>query len=453
MTRSEQHIVAVVENDAGVPFRLNEHERALLVQQSEVWRAVLGLSHVPFAYTDGALTARNVTGFVRLGDALIEVVPKFLAGSDAGGASWQAALWAILTRVYRFPVLGSEVTGDVLLESRFPDLLGYVLLNSLRASRPSGRPMGYVSERRTLRTVRGHLDVSRILDVLLHPGSVPCEYDAYSEDVVVNRLLRWSAQQLATNVRSTPLGHDLMEEAMAFRGVSSVPPGWTEAERITLSPHHALLQPAVTVGQLLLAGRGLRHGMGTQEMPGFLWNSAVVFESMVRLLVQSAVRSVLPGSYIKRGAVTIGRPVGRELALYNDPDIRLAHVDSTIAILDAKYKTWRRVPVADDVRQVVTGAWVEDCPIGALIYPSPAATPKDPAEWRLEGPGNPKRLWALFVDLTEMADPEGERRLVDRLSIDLLKMISDGALSDSRHSRINSRVADRQPATGLHCRD
>ena len=427
MTCPESHIVTVVENDAGAPFRLEEHERSSLVQQSDAWRAILGLRQVPFSYTDGVLTARDVTGFVKLGDALIEVVPKFLAEGDVGGVSWRAALWAILTRVYRFPVLGPSVTGDVLLESLLPDLLGYVLLSSLRASRPNGHPMGYVAEQGSLHTLRGRLDVSRMLDVLVHPGTVPCEYDAYSEDVLVNRLLRWSARQLATSVRSTPLGHDLMEEAMAFRGVSSLPPARAEAERIALPPHHALLQPAVTVGQLLLAGRGLQHGMGIQELPGFLWNSAVVFESIVRSLVQSAVRSVLPGGYVKRGMVRIGLPLGSEPALYNDPDLRLARSDKTIAVLDAKYKTWRSVPAAHDVRQVVTGAWVEDCPTGALIYPSPAGTPKDPAKWRLQGPGNPRSLWVLFIDLTEMGDPEGERLLVDRLSVDLLTMISDAA--------------------------
>ena len=427
MTYAAPHTVTVVENDVGVPFRLDDHKHSSLEQQSESWRATLGLRRVPFAYADGLLTARDVTGFVKLGDSVVEVAPKFLAEGGVDGVSWRTALWAILSRVYRLPVLVPSVTGDVVIGSLLPDLLGYVLLSSMRDSRPNGRPMGYVSEQRSLHILRGRLDVSRILDVLVHPGTIPCEYDAYSKDVPVNRLLRWSALQLATSVRSTPLGHDLMEEAMTFSGVSSFPPASADADRITLPPHHALLQPAVTVGQLLLAGRGLQHGKGIQEMPGFLWNSAVVFESLVRLLVQSAVRSVLPGGYIKRGTVRIGLPCGSEPVLYNNPDLRLARSDKTIAVLDAKYKTWRNVPAADDVRQVVTGAWVEDCPRGGLIYPCPAGTPKAPATWRLQGPGNPGELWAFFIDLTEMGNPNGERLLVERLSIDLLAMISDVA--------------------------
>ena len=428
MNEAGPQIIAVVENEVGVPFQLDGQGRSLLARQSEVWRTSLGLRRSPFDYTDGVLTARDVTGFVSLGNVVVEVVPKFLARSSVEPELWRVALWAILARVYRLPVVGSLVPGDVVVGNHLPDLLGHVLLGSLRASRPNGRPVGYVTEQDNLQSLRGRLDVGRIMDALVHPGTIPCEYDAYSEDIPVNRLLRWSAEQLATRVRSVPLGHDLMEEAMALSGVSSFPPSRIDAERITLAPHHALLQPAVTVGQLLLAGRGLQHGIGIQELPGFLWKSAEVFEFFVRLLVRSAVGACIPNGYVEGGRVRIGVPVGGGRELLNDPDLRLVQSRQTIAVLDAKYKTWGNVPAADDVRQVVTGAWVKDCAVGGLIYPSPMGLGREPAVWHLLGPGNPTRVWALFVDLTEMGHPNGERVLVDRLAGDLMTIFSDVAV-------------------------
>ena len=415
MMNQTPDFVTVVENGEGRLVQLDEQGQLLLNTLSETWRKNLGLRQSPFSFQDGLLTARDVTGFVHLGDVVVEVVPKFLTEGEVGTEFWRSALWAILARVYRMPVLGSPVPGEFVRENGLPDLLGYVLLISLRANQPNGRPMGYVSETGNLQSLRGRFDVGRIVEVLVHPGTIPCEFDAYSEDVPVNRLLRWSAEQLASAVWSPSLGHDLAEEAFALRGASRSPPSITEAERITLAPHHALLQPAVTVGQLLLAGRGLQHGMGMQALPGFLWKSADVFESFVRLLVQSALRSLMLGSYLQVGRVLIGVPIGNGRELVNTPDVRIVQAGRTVAVLDAKYKAWGTGPTTDDARQVLTGAWVEDCAVCGLIYPSPMNGMKDPMGWHLQGMGNPERLWALFVDLTRMGHPNGEYLLVNDL--------------------------------------
>ena len=420
MMNSTPEFVTVVENGVGKPVQLDEHGQSLLDTLSETWRKSLGLLESPFSFQDGLLTARDVTGFVHLGDVVVEVVPKFLTEGEVETEFWRSALWAILARVYRMPVLGSAVPGDSVRENRLPDLLGHVLLISLRANQPNGHPMGYVSETGNLQILRGRLDMGRIVDVLVHPGTIPCEFDAYSEDVPVNRLLRWSAEQLASAVWSPSLGHDLAEEAFALRGASRNPPSITEAERITLAPHHALLQPAVTVGQLLLAGRGLQHGMGMQELPGFLWKSADVFESFVRLLVQSALRSRMLGSYLQVVRVLIGVPIGNGRELVNKPDYRIVQAGRTVAVLDAKYKTWGTGPASDDARQVLTGAWVEDCAVCGLIYPSPMNGVKDPMGWHLQGMGNPERLWSLFIDLTQMGHPNGEYLLINDLADQLL---------------------------------
>ena len=412
--------VTVVENGAGKFVQLDGHGQSLLNTLSETWRKSLGLRESPFSFQDELLTARDVTGFVHLGDVVVEVVPKFLTEGEVETELWRSALWAILARVYEMPILGAPVPGDAVRENRLPDLLGLVLLISLQANQPNGHPMGYVSETGNLQSLRGRFDVGRIVDVLVHPGTIPCEFDAYSEDVPVNRLLRWSAEQLASAVWSPSLGNDLADEALALRGASRNPPSFTEAERITLAPHHALLQPAVTVGQLLLAGRGLQHGMGMLELPGFLWKSAEVFEGFVLLLVQSALRSRIPGSYLQEGRVRIGVPIGNGRELVNRPDVRIVQAGRKVAVLDAKYKTWGTGPSSDDARQVLTGAWVEDCAVCGLIYPSSMNGMKDPMGWNLQGMGNPERLWALFVDLTQMGHPNGEYLLVNDLVDQLL---------------------------------
>ena len=420
MSPAITQMVTIIEYDPGVPVQLGEHGRALLDRHNQYWKVNLGLRQEPFVYGDERLSARDVTGFVDLGGLVVEVAPKFLSPLMESDEQWRRSLWEILARVYRTPVLGPATPGEVTAAEQLPDLLGVVLLNSLRASKPNGRPMGYVTERGRLDHFQGCLDMSRIVDLLIYPGQVPCEYDVFSENVAANRLLRWAAEQLSTRVRSGPLSHDLLEEALAINSVSSIPPSFAEAERISLAPHHALLQPGVTVGQLLLLGRGLQHHAGSQELPGFLWKSAEVFERFVRYLTQTVIRTRFAGIRVAGERIRLAEPSDeRERHLWTTPDIRLEESGRTIGLLDAKYKVWQVQPAAGDIYQVVTGAWTRDCPVAALVYPSPVDDSKPPLQWNLLGPGNPVNLWALFVNLNEMGNPYGERALVERLANDL----------------------------------
>ena len=417
--------ITVVENDAGVPIQLGDAGLASLDRQNRFWRSNLRLRREPFAYNDGALTARDVTGFVNFGDFVVEVVPKFLASSEDSDDRWRRCLWAILSRIYSSPVLSMEVPVQVTKSNHLSDLLGMVLLRSLRDCGPNGLPKGYVAERGRLIHFQGRLDLGRIVDVIRFPGQIPCEYDLYSENVVTNRLMRWAAEQLSSLVWSNRLGHELLEAAQMIRTDSAFPPSLGEAERVTLSPHHAALQPALTVAQLLLSGRGLQHGSGHQELPGFLWKSAEVFELFMWYLIQRAVRTRFGGIRLAGGKIRLADPVAKDTRpLRTMPDIRLESSSGARGVLDAKYKIWHNQPAASDTYQVVTGAWVRNCKVAALVYPSPAGQFSDPIEWRLRGPGNPRRLWALFVNLTEMGNQSGEKEITERLTKDLSTIIS-----------------------------
>ena len=417
--------ISLVENGEGEVVRLNDQAKNLLDRHNRFWRSNLGLNREPFIHDEGRLYARDVTGFVNLGDLAVEIAPKFLTPAGGDDEQWRRALWAILARIYRTPVLSSSTLGSVTPSNFLPDLLGMVLLGSMIASKPNGRPMGYSTEQGRLRHFQGRLDLGRIVEILAYPGEVPCEYDVYSEDVPTNRLLRWAAEQLASQVRSVRLSHDLWEESVAIKTLSPFPPSLGDAERINLPPHHASLLPAVTVGQLLLMGRGLQHGGGNQELPGFLWKSSEVFERFVWYLIHRVARTRLAGVRVAGQRVKLAAPViqGGQ-TLWTVPDVRLEGTARTLGVFDAKYKVWQSQPLASDTYQVVTGAWTRNCPIACLVYPSPEGVDKDPIEWRLLGPGNPKSLWALFINLAEIGDPVKERALEQQVASDLSVMMS-----------------------------
>ena len=385
-----------------------------------------GLTGNRSLYREGRLFARDVTGFVNLGSIFVEIAPKFLSGTTISDPEWRQALWAILSRVYRAPGHFLNTPAQATQANSLPDLLGMILRSSLRDGKPNGRPMGYVSERGRLAHLQGRLDIANMLDLLIHPGQIPCEYDVYSENVPTNRLLRWSAEQLSRQVRSVQLGIELREEALSFNGVSSLPPSLAEAERITLPPHHAALQPAISVGQLLLLGRGMQHGYGEYELPGFLWKSYEVFELFVLYLIRIVVRTHFTGVRVAKGRVNLSEPSpssGRQLQ--TDPDVRLEKQQRTLGILGREVQVNGPPTLGGGCLSGSHWSLADGVLRGRPHISQPGRVPQGGywggACWVQACPAH---LWALFVNLAAMGSQSGERVLLDQLRSDLQEILA-----------------------------
>lgn len=405
-------------------------ELAELRAESLRWKTALGLRETPFALVRGrggrggqiGIKARGVTGFLSIGAVRIEVAPKFLRPET--GQNWHAALWRILALVEESPTLAPPVTAGITGEESLPDLLGWILLDGLRRAQMSGFPRGYSEHEGALPTLRGRLDTARLGDLLVQPHLLPCIYDVYDEDVPLNRLLRWAATALAGAVQSPRLSRALEDEAAGFLGVSSHPPGLIEAENLVLPLQHAHLQGALGVARLLLRRQTLQHGDEDHAAPGYLWNSADVFEKFVRYLLHEVCarrgwRLEKPPQILARGI----SPGAKRITTI--PDFLIYRGGKVILALDAKYKVGD--PRSDDVYQIMAAGRINACPHVCLVYPAPSSL--SPARsWRISGLGNPQKLTSLYVDPIQMATKEGEQALLQQLTNDLALVLN---LSDS----------------------
>jgi 5-methylcytosine-specific restriction endonuclease McrBC regulatory subunit McrC len=390
------------------------------------WKAVLGLAVSPFSIEYGGrgehlVRARGVTGFIQAGDVSVEIQPKFLPA--ASGHAWRQALWQILAAVEEQPGIGAATRAGLGEEESFPDLLGWTFLRSMEQARLEGLPRGYVETTGRLDVLRGRIDTGRIAELVSQPYRLPCVYDVYCEDTALNRLLRWAAQRLSSSVRSPRLSRMLADAASAFADVGSAPPGLIEAERLSLPVQSQHLLPALQVARLLLRRQSLEHRSEDLAAPGFLWNSAEIFERFVGRLLQQACHA-RPGWSLARTGQLLARADG-EVAVPSDvftyPDYRLMQGARTLLLLDAKYKVWRRAgqPRTGDIYQVMAGGRINRCETVCLVYPCPGAERKAPLRWQLQAEALPRFLSALFVDLTRMGEPDGEETLVRQLDEDL----------------------------------
>jgi 5-methylcytosine-specific restriction endonuclease McrBC regulatory subunit McrC len=390
------------------------------------WKQRLGLSEEPFDVAldhrkSVTVRARAVTGFVRIGRFQLEIAPKFLNPDGPLPTHWRLALWQILASVSNRPDLAEETTAAHVRIRSFPDLLGYVFVRSLREARLSGTPRGYVEVSADLRMMRGRIDFSRMPQLITRPDRLPLVVDEYSTDIPVNRLLKWAAGELSRTVLSTALSRELMEERNAFEEVALDPPGLIEAERLVLPPQFKAFEPALEVSRLLLRGHTLQHGLGDRLAPGFLWNSAAVFESFMKRLVARAGRRLQLSFNDKSLRLATSIPDRAILTLRTAPDARLIEPAGQI-VLDAKYKVWRQKPKAADTYQVLAGARVAGADIAVLLYPS--GMRRAPVHWQLHAAGHPQRLSAVFVSLPEAGLPGGQNRLVNALVEDLEAVVA-----------------------------
>jgi len=422
-------LIELVEYGKGVRYGKTDLPLENIRKESVRWKQILGLRELPIsveyagpdAYT---LRAQGVAGALQIGDCSVEVRPKFL--DAASSAPWKRALFHILAIIDSLLPSVSGPSLGATAEASFPDFIGSVLSSSMSLAQAEGYVRGYTETEGLLPVLRGRLDANKFGTFLFSPHQIPCIYDEYGEDIPLNRLLRWAAIQLASQVRSGQLSQRLTEAANFLGDVSGLPPGLMEAEGLTLPVQFGYLQPALDAARILLRQQALHYQTGDLEGTSFLWKSFDVFERFIRRLL-SVVSSSVSGWELDKPALTLASPrEGTAGSLLTIPDYRLRRSGRVAAILDAKYKTWPKgsTPDVSNVYQVMASGRLQECPHVCLIYPKSSNAPDRPKTWKLRGGGNPVFVHAIFVDLMAMASTFGEKELVGKLDADLRQVLN-----------------------------
>lgn len=398
-----------------------------LRDESQKWKDILGLNYSPFQieYTGKgkhSIRAQGVTGFVQIGTITIEIQPKFLSSETS---SWRRALWKILAIVEENPEIGVLSKAGITEEdSSLSDLLGWILLDSLRRGRLEGFPRGYVETRDSLSVLRGSIDYSKISELILRPHLIPCVFDVYCEDVPINRLFRWATYHLSTLVKSPRLARFLADESVSFTDVGHSLPSLIETENINLSIQYQHLAPALQVSRILLRRQSLQHQQDNYSAPSFLWKSSKIFENFVGYLLHQVI-DTKEKWYIDTTAQLLA--FNKKNIINTFPDYRIMSGKRTIFVMDAKYKVWGKSqkPKTQDVYQVLAAGRINGCDNVFLVYPSPTNYRKHPVTWNVAGNGAPAFLRTIFLNLTEMGNIAGEETIIEALKADIFNIYNE----------------------------
>ncbi|WP_141322704.1 5-methylcytosine restriction system specificity protein McrC [Brevibacterium aurantiacum] len=387
------------------------------------------------------LAVREVTGVIPIGQAVIEIQPKFLASADSEG-SWREGLLAVLAHIRGLDSLPRVVGG--LVPDSFVDLIGVAVASGLAQAVHDGMPRRYLQQSEDSSVFRGQLDVNRAWRIYLDPTRIPIIYDEFSADTPAVRLLLWAATRLRHSVISKALGSQLEHLSTLWHDIPADKPTASEIETITLPIQYSFLDNAIRAAKILASGDFL--GLSATEQQdsfGFVWKTETVFEDFVR-----AVCSVAAG-YIGADANKLEIPVllnptdtspsfrqEASIAVGGEPDVVVHRRGATLAILDAKYKRLGRMtkdtpgaPSAADVYQVCYYAAQAKLDKVALVYPAQSTFTQSrrwPVAWP-EGSAStkqPQSIYAFSVNLAWMAGAGGFERLVQEMRQNLATLMS-----------------------------
>lgn len=263
--------------------------------------------------------------------------------------------------------LGGAVV-DYASDNAFPAALALAFLLEVQRVTRRGLTKGYEQVFESATVMRGRWDVPRQLAV--RPGMplpLEIEYDHFSEDVPVNRLLHTAVRvlRMVDLPRSTETVRAQLE--VDFLEVGTVPRGVPLPDFVPtrLTEH---LGDAVALARLILDAVSWTHREGARRGGTFLVSMASIFEAYVaeKLRVILTSNGYVLTTQDRRWWLDTDRVVALR------PDIVVAR-GAPVCVADTKYKVLTDgtgAPPGADVYQMVAYAIAMDVPIAHLIYVS-----------------------------------------------------------------------------------
>jgi 5-methylcytosine-specific restriction enzyme subunit McrC len=395
-------------------------------KSSGLWKEVLSLSKDPFETNLEAnkieIFAKGITGFIRIDNLQIEIAPKFLSRNKDSN-EWRTALTRALFITNQQKFFDKNQTSSNKTDSFLSDLMAETFLDSLELGINLGLPRAYNEKREMLPFYRGSYDSQKFISHLYKPHLIPCKYDEYTTENLINQMLKTASIELSKSVYSTSLAVRLIELANSIEARYQVP-SVIQIESIFVPPQYNYLIEAVEIAKLLFQNKSLEHNVGDNSLKGFLWDSATVFEKIVKLIIKTyCIRSKRyqftdkPLTLIQfADRYTVSRI---KVKVETTPDVRILQSNETKFLLDAKYKIWTRQPKNEDVYQVMAGARVSDCKLASLVYPLPEDRGSETLIYNVEGKEFPKVVSIIFIDITKLAYSNGLNELVKKFEKDL----------------------------------
>ncbi|MDB6175060.1 MAG: McrBC restriction endonuclease system subunit McrC [Chthoniobacteraceae bacterium] len=354
------------------PLRLCEYQtqrvgwtreqREAIAAAAEAWRDEhrLPISPLAFEGVDGCtLRVQQYVGIIEAGGVCVEIYPKLDAALMAGAildtvrasSVMGNLLWLLEESGYGGLVDAGEASVEDAPEA-IGDLLAWLFAKRMSKQLAFGAPQDFIARSDDIPLVRGRIRFARQASALFNrPDTIACQWDEFTSDTPLARLLRCAAEILLARVRLPAAAADLrkvigvLEEAESVSSLEAL----SGTAGICWSRRNARWRACHDLALSILQGLGRTMHAGRTKSFVFLLNMNALFESFCARWLEQ--RFGVPVYEQVRLGHLLGAPSER---LGQDADF-VWHAQSAVFVGDAKYKiaggeSWPRI---DDVRQLI----------------------------------------------------------------------------------------------------
>ena len=385
------------------------------VEAARLVRAATGpatrLKDCAFEFRRDSLVAQNLVGLVAAAGTSCEILPKVDRHAPGGDASvLRSQLIRMLAVAHDLPIADDAATAVGTQQHNLLEIMIARFASLLSEAVRRGIPRAYVPHADDLPALRGRLDVLRQFTTLAtSPQRLACRYDEFSDDIVINQVMKAAVTRLRQLARSTANARALTELALVYSDVTSVPPMDLRWDRIVPDRTNARWQTPLRLARLILGDRFQNSTSGDADGFALLFNMHSLFERYIEKLLAPIAAAAEWRMVAQGGFRNCLHPEDGAPALFQTkPDLHLKRGNQIGMVIDAKWKclldrgTAAKMGVKEaDLHQMITYARIYDCPSLVLLYPRHAGLAAAmPVHYQLAGMGTATRLTIAAIDLT-----------------------------------------------------
>ena len=353
------------------------------------------------------IKAAQFVGIIAAPGVRLEILPKIEKGENI---QTRGTLVKMIGAALSIPIYDGEITPLNTQDRDLLEILILVFARKLASEVRKGVTRNYSRNRDDLARLRGKLDVTRqFTKFAAMPQTLACEFDEFSPDNPLNRLLACATSLLMRRTKSSGTQRLLAEIDVHFSEVTPVTVQQALSEKITLDRKSQRWGACEQLARLLLQSLYQTVHGGKREGVALPFDMNKLFEAYVTRVAQKTLRplgySVLSQ---KPQRALVQDEYGRK-AFITKPDIYVEG-HGQVVVIDTKWKpldfSKANYGVSQsDAYQMHGYARVYNADATVLLYPKYGLHDDELACWKFENSNSLLRLATLnILDQSHMAE-------------------------------------------------
>tara|TARA_R110000796_G_scaffold221657_1_gene337805 strand:+ start:20461 stop:21792 length:1332 start_codon:yes stop_codon:yes gene_type:complete len=319
-----------------------------------------------------ALRARGIVGILATKDCSLEILPKIDVlpgeGAEQQNAAIRKHLIHMLAVARNLKLDIGAITDLAWQRETLLEILVKIFCDKLTDAVRHGMPRRYVEQQDDLPALRGRLDVVRQFTChVVNVSRLACQFDALSEDIALNRVMKAVVRHLSITSRSSANQQRLRELAFVYSDISDVPPSALRWDQVVIDRTNRRWHELLSMAQLFLDGRYQTTTGGAVQGTALLFEMNSLFEEYVGRLISRALAGTGATVSLQGGRLFCLSAETTERGLFQTkPDILIRRAGKVTHVIDTK---WKRISSSiDDPKQGVSQSDVYQMMAYAHLY-------------------------------------------------------------------------------------